>query len=1007
MPIKQPILKPVHFRSVNIVSPPSANIRWATADSVNFMDHLYFLTDTVLDYLLDDTLPKELMNQTLLDDPVSVVVDHRNELITHFHKLLIAACACLCIGISIPLFGFMIACCWCSGSSKSSSKRVPGSTGQRSNRSTSRSRSHHRGEPSDADWLALTSRESTQLDPTVRGSRHSRDDRRRRHGRGQHRRSHGISSSSAPYRSRSMPPSLKFESSCHPCLRGFFSSNLFINLLLVAFFTVCAFVTNEYVDNGVKQLPRALNHGMDEIHSYLNNTDYEVDNLLVVNYNQLQNEINTRLDTSGAIMKHKLAISSEAIALFNLSDIVTEIGDTKTRLEKLDSELSNLKSYVGRAKKFLNDIRMKIEKCPPSECSQLRRRYNNLDNFKIISQFEKLPDVKHLVKSVASLIETKIVGQVQSGKDKFDHFGENIQAKVNESSHHVKSQLSTFGGRLATISKQTRASLSHMNEYFNKTRTNVKELDRYIEYEIYRRYACLGGSAVILFILLCYTLGWLFGSCRPQPTARTYKTNVKTSASASFPFSCGIFIVFLLFLPLILAAIVLFMTGSVGDKIVCQVIKHPEQKQSKQIYAMLQNKFLSSDLRINSIEDDKVTTKQVKGKEYKIYQPNFADFVARCHQNQSIYRVIKLDQYDRVIVKSGLIEIESPFNDINLDKSFSPNSTNEFKQVEAIEKRMKEFIKQINFEPNIVLLSDKAEEILKKFTGLLLFDDVEKSFTRLYDSGITLSPIDVEQLIKDIHAQKATITDDGDLDGELTIALTLATSFTEKIMPNITNSILNLREGIRHLKTRIFHGKGSFESVINDSIDKVRNAEKILRSSGRLLLERAASEFFDELNGLLNQYAHHAKHQVENVIGQCEPLSRALNSTTSTLCDDIVLPFNGFWLSSISALILLLPATLLAYGLRALYRLARRSGGSHMHHSHNYTYTDQEDEISYEDDSDEIAFTYHVGRPNHLSSNNKPSSSAAIPSAPLAREDGWSPSSQGYLHNSRPPPYAV
>lgn len=1002
MPIKQPVLKPVHFRSVNLVSPPSANIRWATADSVNFMDHLYFLTNLVLDYLLDDSLPKELLNQTLLDDPIAVVADHRNELIDHFHKLLIAACTCLCIGISIPLFGFMIACCWYSGSSKKSpSKRT--SSSSRSNRPTSRSRSHHRGEPPDADWLALTTRDSTHLDPSGRGSRYHRDaDRRRRHGRGQHRRSNGVSSSSANYRSRSLPPSLKYESSCHPCLRTFFSSNLFIILLLIAFFTVCAFVTNEYVDNGVRQLPKAINQSMDDIQSFLNNTDFEVDNLLRVNYNQLENEISTRLDTGGMIIKHKIAVSSEAIALVNLSDIVSEFNDTKFRLERLDRELSNLKSNVKTAKKFLQESRGVLEKCHPYNCSILLKKYQNLDNFRVLPHFEKLPDVKHLIKKVTSLIDTGIVTQVQHGKDDFEKFASFIQRGVDTTSPQIRKQLSVLGKRLSSMAGDISQSIRRPDHFFNKSRIGVKKLDQYTEYEQYRRYACLGGSAVILLILLCYTFGWLYGSCRPQPTSRTYKTHIKTSASTSFPFSCGIFMVFLLFLPLILAAIVLFLTGSVGDKIVCQVIKHPEQRQSKQIYAMLQNKLLGSNIQINSVDEDKITIEQIDGKNYKVYQPNFADLISRCHQNNSVYKVLKLDQYDRVNLGGDGQKIV-----IALDKTFYPSTALEFKHIDNIDKKMRELIKQIGFDPsNINLLSQEAELILRNSMGLS-FDDIEKSFARLYDNGVTISTIDIEQLTKDLQNQKALNPSDSEVDdSELNFAIILATSFTEKIMPNITNSIHNLREGIRHLKLRMFHGRNSFSTVITELITKVRSAEKQLRSSGPALLKNAATEFVDELDTLIDQYANHVKNQVENVIGQCEPLSRALNSTTSTLCDDIILPFNGYWLSAIASLILILPATLLAYALRGLYRLAKRTGGSHLH-SHNYSYTDHEDEISYEDDSDDIAFTYHVGgRHNHIPSH-KPSSSAAIPSAPVARDDGWSPSSQSYIHNSRPPPYAV
>lgn len=1011
---KQPLVRPVHFRSVNVASMPSANVRWASAEAVNFMDHLYFITNLALDYLLENDLPQELMNSTLLNDPLSVLVDHRNELINHFHKLLIAACTCLCIGISIPLFGFMIACCWCSSGKKSSnSKRSSSHPGRPVYRPTSRSRTR---ESADSDWLALSTRNTSShhergIHYRTGGSRHHRElERRRRHGRGQRSRSgHGggsdgmsdpINSNTSMYRSRSLPPYLKYESTCHPCLRTFFSSNLFMVLLLISFFAVCAFVTNEYVNNGVKQLPKALNQSMDELQVYLNNTDYEVDNLLRVNYIQLENEINQRLDTGGMIIKHKLAVSSEAIALVNLTDIVLEFNDTKYRLERLDRELFTLKSRLNTAKRGLVDLRSKIEACPPDQCTMLRRKYQNLDNFRILPHYERLPDVKNLIKKVTLLIESGIVSQVQKAREDFEKFGSFIQREVNGTAPDVKLQLSVVGKRLSNMANDVSQSIRWSDYFFNQTRSNTKKLNQYTEYEQYRRYACLAGASIILFILLCYTLGWLYGSCRPQPTPRTYKTRVKTSASASFPFSCGILVAFLVFLPMILAAIVLFLSGSVGDKVVCRVIKHPEQKQSKQIYAMLQNKFLGSNLSISSPEEDKVTIEQIDRKDYKIYRPNYADLIARCHQNQSIYKVLKLDLYDKVYL---LDDGKSRKISIGLDKSFNLNATPEFKRINNLDAKLKELIKHIDLDTSrITLLSQQAEDILRNSMSLS-FEDLEQSFARLHDSGISIFPVDIEQLGKDILAQRATITH-LDADADLTLASLTAANFNELILPNITSSLLNLKEGIRHLKLRTFHGRNSFGTVINELIAKVRSAEKQLRSDGRTLLKISANEFIDELNALIDQYANHVRNQVENVIGQCEPVSRALNSTTSTLCDDIILPFNGYWLSAVASLILILPATFLAYALRGLYKLAKRGP---LPHRHNYSYPEPDDETSLEEDGEDIALAYHLGsRSSHMPSHGKPSSSAA-PSAPIAADDGWSPTSSNYVHNSRPPPYAV
>lgn len=142
------------------------------------------------------------------------------------------------------------------------------------------------------------------------------------------------------------------------------------------------------------------------------------------------------------------------------------------------------------------------------------------------------------------------------------------------------------------------------------------------------------------------------------------------------------------------------------------------------------------------------------------------------------------------------------------------------------------------------------------------------------------------------------------------------------------------------------------------------------------------------------------RDQVEDVIGQCEPVSRALNYTTSAFCEDIVLPFNGFWFSIISSLLLLLPATFLAYALRSLYQRAKRSrspsSGYHHHHPRSSDY----DDASFDDDGEEVALAYLDSQPK--------ASTSSMPSAPIV-DDGWSPTapSTHYVHNTRPPPYVL
>ncbi len=154
---------------------------------------------------------------------------------------------------------------------------------------------------------------------------------------------------------------------------------------------------------------------------------------------------------------------------------------------------------------------------------------------------------------------------------------------------------------------------------------------------MFRWYLCLIGASIVFFILFCYTFGLLSGACSQQPTRHNYKRRSKSSTRF---FKCGIISLFLLFCPLLLSTITLFLIGGVSDKVFCYYLENPSQPQSKQIMSILQSKFekLSYAESMNVIQGQK---------------PNFAEVLTRCHQNLSLYNVLQLNQYNQIQINSG------------------------------------------------------------------------------------------------------------------------------------------------------------------------------------------------------------------------------------------------------------------------------------------------------------------------------------------------------------------
>lgn len=148
--------------------------------------------------------------------------------------------------------------------------------------------------------------------------------------------------------------------------------------------------------------------------------------------------------------------------------------------------------------------------------------------------------------------------------------------------------------------------------------------------------------------------------------------------------------------------------------------------------------------------------------------------------------------------------------------------------------------------------------------------------------------------------------------------------------------------------------------------------------------------------------------QVETNVGRCEPVSRAVNASVLAMCKETALPFNGYWLSMASALILCIPTTLSAYILSNLYSklrpnpVRRQTTGSDLALD-----TIDEDDIplshvtnKHDTSSHSYALETRRAGPSHYGGHSSHSAGASAPI--VGTDDHWSPGPPLY---TRPPPY--
>ncbi|XP_054154509.1 prominin-1-like [Oppia nitens] len=897
---------------INFISPQQSlsQSQWHSAIPVfngKGMDHLYLITEYVVNFLQPHGLPDNIIKEELLDDPIPILQENKGKLISHFWGLILTAIVIISVAIVLPLIGCFCCCCC---SSDNNSRRAKHSRNYSSSSSSS---------------------------PQIR-----RGHRKKRY---------------------------KVDRTCDPCVRSLSAVKLFVLLLLLSFFVICAFVTNEYIRTGVHKLPKALNQTTDDMMLYLNNTQIEVNTLLRTNYDQLAKLLGDKLDRSGVIVKDKMAVLSEAVALNNLTDIASNLKLILNDLKTLSTETNELRLLTvqlqSRLSRSRNDLEQFLDHCRDKICSDLRYKYNRvLSTFVVTSRIDELPDLSHLMNNISRILDANIVEEIRKGKQSFDEISYKLQSTVNNTIPDIKRQIYLVGLELSGVADDINYVLRRPFVDLNNVKSNVYLGEQYInKYEIYCWYAFLLGTSILFIILMFYSFGLLCGSCKEQPTRHNYKWRSKSSTRL---FRCGLTIFMLTFLPLVFSSIVLFLMGSISDKTVCYYLENPSDPQSKQIADIIQNRFekLHYSESFNVIQGVK---------------PNFADVITRCHQNLSLFNVLQLNRFNEIQINGRIA------SNINISEIL------QFKDRYKIDDKLQAFLSRVNVNPsNVQLMTRDGYQLLQELKETSLGTLNFSSYANVIKHSIT--PLDLVAISNELEqeANKLPKQDYENVAKLRNIAMDLKIPIN--LVIKIKETIDTLTLSAEKIEKKSIYGNIGVRDVVTILLRQLESAQDFIATRGRNEIRDLAANLTRNMSFRIDQYANHVIDKMQTSIGRCEPVSRAINSSVMALCKETVLPFNGYWFSMLSSLVILFPSTFFSYILSHLYQRVKR-----------FSIRRESDSTLDNLEEDDIPLA-HLDNKSHSEGRGGPA-----PSAPPNRtpdDDNWSPGSlPPHLYGSRPPPY--
>lgn len=673
-----------------------------------------------------------------------------------------------------------------------------------------------------------------------------------------------------------------YEKQYDPCKRISCGLVLSILVILVIFGIVCAFVTNQYMKENVNVLPTSLNNGLDDIALYQNNTKIEVHNLLVSNFQQLENTLDSILDRCGYIVQMHLADVSKALAVENLTNIVSGLGAVRMDLNGIVQNTQLLQKLAGDLEHTLNASRQKLRHllsiCIKDEgdfCPEILKMFD-IDNLRVKPDFGMLPDVTEVAREISRLIKENIETEVRKGKESLDGISDHIQNAVNNTIPQIKRLVRDVGADLEKNSQRISINIDQEVE-LQPARDYVVVLREYVDsYASIRYYASVAMCSVILLITLLFTVGLFCGFCGRKPNY-VYGNESCTKGTGARLIFIAVYLLFLSYFFLMLLTTALFLVGGISTRIICDPIVN--DPNSSEVLKLI----------------------EVAAKAYDVYPKrhrhtfSIAETLHRCHNNESVYAVLNLE------------------SEVNID------AVTNYRQRFRMKDKIKELTDKISITPGITILTSQAKQHLLQLADSRISDINFTAYADVLNREIV--DVNFPQLLSALNSTIASLQAVHlDLSRELLTEVLLLEGMQNKILIPIHDNMEKLRKNLRNLQQDIRFNKSSFREGIQDLIFQAEKAQHFIQNQGRSEVINLAHKLADNFTSYLDDYANRVNFQVKEEIGKCWPVSKAVNASIMSVCHGVIDPLNGFWASMGWCLLLFIPCIFLAVRLSSLYQ---------------------------------------------------------------------------------------
>lgn len=472
-----------------------------------------------------------------------------------------------------------------------------------------------------------------------------------------------------------------------------------------------------------------------------------------------------------------------------------------------------------------------------------------------------------IINGVQDLItNANLAEAIGDSEQKLKELSDTINSKIDSNKPSVENALTETGRSLHRVSDD----ISNVIEQFvghasNYGYPNLKKADDYLhKYGIYRYYAGLIISSVLLFVLLCLTFGLMCGVCGKRPDG--YGDDCCNKGAGGRFLMCGVAVIFLTVSALLIVSLALFLVGIVARRGVCDPLKDPARDQ-------IFTEYLDPVIDLYDFFPEQQRNSRnarPKNNPRNLEPLRISQVISACHENKTIYDVLGLDKiYD-------VAEIQDYPNKYQIDA------------------KIKKFIENIKIPPQKLLTAETEESIialanspLKDFDEYKFLDNLTKNITYYNLAGLADQ---LEETAKKIQ-ERSTMND---IRVSLMNQALILRSFQKELVDPMIIGTDNMLAIARNLEKTLKNDAPNFQEAMTNTLADIKNAEKFFNDDATEFVKSIANNLLTGFKDQFTDYLDMVANETQYEIGQCGPISQVYNATLVGTCNQIVDPFVSF-----------------------------------------------------------------------------------------------------------------